>query len=145
MTPCVHKVQYYETDQMKIVHHSNYIRWFEEARSHLMDEINYGYHRMEEEGIVIPVLSVRADYKGMVRYGETVEIEASIREFTGVKMVISYVVRDSLSKEVRTVGESKHAFLNKDTYRPLSLKRGHKNLFDLFNTLHDAYEKEAVK
>lgn len=136
MTPWLHKVQYYETDQMQIVHHSNYIRWFEEARTHLMEELNYGYQQMENEGIVIPVLSVQADYKSMVRFGESVWVEAEITEFTGVKMVISYFVRDKETGELRTVGETKHAFLDKDSYRPLSLKRKHKKLFDLFNELH---------
>ncbi len=70
-----HKVQYYETDQMQIVHHSNYIRWFEEARTYLMDEMGFSYFQMEEEGIVVPVLSAYAEYKSMVRFGETVEIE----------------------------------------------------------------------
>ena len=40
MTSWLHKVQYYETDKMQIVHHANYIKWFEEARMHLLDEIN---------------------------------------------------------------------------------------------------------
>lgn len=139
MTLCLHKVQYYETDQMQIVHHSNYIRWFEEARTHLMEElVGYGYHQMENEGIIIPVLSVQAEYKGMVRYGETVVIDAEIKEFTGVKMVISYKVTDKETGSLRTIGESRHAFLDKDTYRPMSLKRKHKELFDLFNELHEA-------
>ena len=138
MTLCLHKVQYYETDQMQIVHHSNYIRWFEEARTHLMEELGYGYHQMEDEGIIIPVLSVQAEYKGMVRYGETVVIDAEIKEFTGVKMVISYKVTDKETGSLKTIGESRHAFLDKDTYRPMSLKRKHKKLFDLFNELHEA-------
>lgn len=145
MTPWLHKVQYYETDQMQIVHHSNYIRWFEEARTHLMEELDYGYHQMESEGIVIPVLSVQAEYKGMVRYGETVRIDAQIKEFTGVKMVISYSVRDSMTDELRTIGETKHAFLDKESYRPLSLKRKHTDLFNLFKQLHEEYlEKEGT-
>ena len=49
-----HKVQYYETDIMQIVHHSNYIRWFEEARIYLMDEIGFSYFQMEDEGIIVP-------------------------------------------------------------------------------------------
>ncbi|TVP91017.1 acyl-CoA thioesterase [Alkalibacterium sp.] len=145
MTPWLHKVQYYETDQMQIVHHSNYIRWFEEARTHLMEELNYGYHQMESEGIVIPVLSVQAAYKSMVRYGESVWIDAQIKEFTGVKMVIGYSVRDKVTSELRTIGETKHAFLDKESYRPLSLKRKHKGLYDLFKKLHEEYlQKEGV-
>lgn len=142
MTPWLHKVQYYETDQMQIVHHSNYIRWFEEARTHLMEELGYGYQQMENEGIVIPVLSVQAEYKSMVRFGESVWVEAHITEFTGVKMVISYYVKDKETSQLRTVGKSKHAFLDKESYRPLSLKRKHKTLFNLFNTL---YEENLVQ
>ena len=60
----IHKVQYYETDQMRVVHHSNYIRWFEEARVDLMEQMGMGYDRMEELGIASPVLGVEADYLG---------------------------------------------------------------------------------
>ena len=135
MTNLLHKVQYYETDQMQIVHHSNYIKWFEEARTYLMDEMNFGYAQMEEEGIVIPVLSVYSEYKTMARFGDTVEIKATITEFTGVKLIVSYEIRDSETKEVRCLGETKHAFLDKETYRPLSLKRKHKEIYELFNQM----------
>src|SRR5690554_3132255 len=118
---------------MQIVHHSNYIRWFEEARTYLMDEIGYGYHQMEEEGIMIPVLGVSADYKTMTRFGDIVQIEATVTKFTGVKLIIEYTVRDKVTLEVRATGETKHAFLDKETYRPISLKRKHKELYDVFN------------
>lgn len=134
-----HKVQYYETDQMQIVHHSNYIKWFEEARNYLLEVIGFSYQSMEDTGIVIPVLSVQADYKSMVRFGETVEIEAKVTTFTGVKLIVSYEVRDVETKEVRTIGETTHAFLDSDTYRPISLKRKHKDLYQLFD---DMLEKE---
>ena len=65
-----HRVQYYETDQMKVVHHSNYIRWFEEARTDFLEKSGFSYAWMEEQGIIIPVLSVSAEYKAMVHYGE---------------------------------------------------------------------------
>jgi len=135
MTNWLHKVQYYETDQMQIVHHSNYIKWFEEARTYLMDEMNFGYSEMEEKGIVVPVLSVYSEYKTMTRFGETVSIEAKIKEFTGVKLIVAYKVTDQKTGEVRCIGETKHAFLDKETYRPLSLKRKHKDIFNLFNNM----------
>ena len=130
-----HKVQYYETDQMQIVHHSNYIKWFEEARNYLLEVIGFSYQSMEDTGIVIPVLSVQADYKSMVRFGESVEIEAKVTTFTGVKLIVSYEVRDVETKEVRTIGETTHAFLDSDTYRPISLKRKHKDLYKLFDDM----------
>lgn len=142
MTNWLHKVQYYETDQMQIVHHSNYIKWFEEARTYLMDKMNFGYSRMEEEGIIVPVLSVYSEYKSMTRFGETVSIQAKITEFTGVKMIVSYEVTDQKTGEVRCLGETKHAFLDKETYRPLSLKRKHEDIFALFNNMMEKEIKD---
>ena len=55
--PYLHKTQYYETDQMGVVHHSNYIRWFEEARTDLLERAGLGYNKMEKLGIAVPVLS----------------------------------------------------------------------------------------
>lgn len=60
-----HRTQYYETDQMGIIHHSNYIRWFEEARTDLMRQMGIGYDEMEGQGIISPVLSV-TDRKSVV-------------------------------------------------------------------------------
>ena len=81
--PCLHKVQYYETDQMGVVHHSNYIRWFEEARTDLLERAGLGYDKMEERGIMVPVLAVSCEYKSSVRYGESVAIIPKVEAYTG--------------------------------------------------------------
>ena len=60
-------VYYYETDRMGIVHHSNYIRWFEEARLDWMKQIGWDYKSIEDDNIIIPVLSVAAEYKNNVQ------------------------------------------------------------------------------
>ena len=69
------KVAYYETDQMGIVHHSNYIRWMEEARLALLEAQSLSYAEMEQNGLLIPVLSVSCNYKLPFRYGETFKIQ----------------------------------------------------------------------
>ena len=58
MSKYIHKVNYYETDKMGITHHSNYIRFMEEARMNFLSEIGYPMTRLEEEGITSPVVSV---------------------------------------------------------------------------------------
>ena len=63
-----HRVQYYETDQMGCVHHSNYIRWFEECRTDYLQYLGMGYDTMEAAGVVSPVLTVQAEYKSMTRF-----------------------------------------------------------------------------
>lgn len=127
-----HVVQYYETDQMQIVHHSNYIRWFEEARTWMMTDMGFSYQTMEEIGVMVPVLSVNAQYKRMVTFGQTVTITAEVTQFNGVRMTLSYEVRDSETNELYCTGESTHAFLDKETYRPMSLKRSHPELYQLY-------------
>ena len=88
------RVNYYETDQMGIVHHSNYIRWFEEARSFLLEENGFGYKKMEESGIISPVLSVNARYKSMTHYYDTVIINVKVIKYNGVKITLEYTVID---------------------------------------------------
>lgn len=119
-----HKTQYYETDQMGIIHHSNYIRWFEEARLDMMEQMGMGYDVMEKRGIISPVLSVRCDYQSMTRFGETVQILTNLKEYNGIKMAIEYTVLDKNSEQIRCVGESRHCFLTKEG-KPVSLKRNY--------------------
>ena len=74
---------YYETDQMAIIHHANYIRWFEEARIFAMQQSGIDYAQMEKDGVLIPVLGVTCDYKSMVHFGETVDIEVKMEKYDG--------------------------------------------------------------
>ena len=122
MTPCEHKVQYYETDGMGIVHHSNYIRWFEEARVDLLEKLGYGYDRIEAEGFSSPVLEVACQYKTMTRFGDTVHIFAHVVEYNGVRMTLHYEVCDAQTGVLRCQGESRPCFMGRDG-RPVSLRR----------------------
>lgn len=126
-----HKVQYYETDQMGIVHHSNYIRWFEEARTDFMEQCGMGYAKMEESGVISPVLSVEADYLRMVHFGETVGIELNLNEYNGIKMEIAYQVMNLETGLVYCKGKTKHCFLN-EKGRPLSLKKSCPSFHEMF-------------
>lgn len=117
-----HKVQYYETDQMGIVHHSNYIRWFEEARTAYLEAIGIPYEKMEADGIISPVIEVQAEYLRMVRFGSTASIKAKIRQYNGIKLEIMYEVSEEKSGMVHCKGVSRHCFLN-EKGRPVSLKK----------------------
>lgn len=103
---------YYETDQMKIVHHSNYIRWFEEARVAYLDAIGMSFAEQEKKGIVSPVLTVDAKYIRMVRFGDTVEITTRVNLYNGLRWGFSYEVRDKATGELCCTGTSTHCFLD---------------------------------
>ncbi|MBQ8148723.1 MAG: acyl-CoA thioesterase [Lachnospiraceae bacterium] len=126
-----HEAQYYETDQMGIIHHSNYIRWFESARIHYLKEIGIDYAKCEEMGFISPVMEVNCTYKSMVRFGDTVQVFTRFEEYTGVKFYVSYEVRDKATGEIRTIGRSKHCFADKEG-KPISLKRSFPEIHEKF-------------
>ena len=120
--PYVHHAQYYETDQMAIIHHSNYIRWMEEARLDFMSQCGVPYKELEDMGIIIPVLSVSCQYRSMVRVDDCVTIGVKVVRYSGVKMDLEYAFTNTKTGELTTTGTSSHCFLNRE-YRPMSLKK----------------------
>ena len=118
----IHKVNYYETDKMGITHHSNYIRWMEEARVEFLEKIGFGYDKLEEEGIISPVIGIECEYKSQTTFSDEVEIEVSIKEFKGVKLVIEYKMTNFKTKDIVLIGLSKNCFLNKEN-KPIILKK----------------------
>lgn len=124
-------VQYYETDKMGIVHHSNYIRWFEEARIFYMKEYGYDYRELEEKGIMIPVLGVSAVYKTGAKYGDTVRIKVKIEKITAVKLNFSYEITDERTGELRMTGTSDHCFVD-ENFKPCSIKKKMSEFYEKF-------------
>ena len=117
------EVYYYETDRMDCVHHSNYIRWFEEARVNFMREKGFPYDELEASGILSPVLQAHAEYRSMCRFGERVEITAGIESYTGTKIGFFYQVRDKATGALRCEGRTLHCFVKAGTGRPVSLRK----------------------
>ncbi len=132
--PYRHKVQYYETDAMRIVHHSNYIRFMEEARCDLMEQMGYPYGRLESMGFGIPVLGVSCDYIHMSRFGDILVIGVEVTKLSPTRMTIAYEIRDDATGELRATGETRHCFLS-SAGRPISLKREAPEAFEYFRLL----------
>lgn len=130
-------VNYYETDKMGIVHHSNYIRWFEEARIYVLDRAGLNYCYVEKAGILIPVLECSCKYIKSAEFNMTVVIETEISFFNGVRMDFNYTVKNSENSETLATGSTKHCFLNKD-FKPVRLK---KEFPDFYGKLFEVYQK----
>ena len=86
------RINYYETDKMGIVHHSNYIRFFEEARLDMMKKVGLDYFTMEEAGIIIPVLFVDCKYIKALHFDEDIVIQTKLTKYNGIKMEVAYEV-----------------------------------------------------
>ena len=81
-------VRYYETDQMGIVHHSNYIRYFECGRSDMMAKYGLPIEKIEEEGVMLPVVSVECRYKRSAVMGDILRIVSRIDRVPLAKLVV---------------------------------------------------------
>lgn len=127
MKPYIHRVQYYETDKMSIAHHSNYIRWMEEARLAYLDELGWNFARLEASGLFSPVTAVTCKYAATTTLDDEVAIEVSLESFNGVTLVIAYTMRKP-DGTVCCTGHSEHCFLNHEK-RFIRLKRDYPEFY----------------
>ena len=109
-----------------------------------MDQMGISYKKMEEMGIISPVLSVEADFLRMVRFGGSVLIWAVISEYNGIKLTVSYQVIDKSTNMVQCKGVTKHCFLNEQG-RPISLKKSYPEIHKLFEKEFSKGKKLEVK
>jgi acyl-CoA thioester hydrolase len=122
------KVNYYETDQMGIVHHSNYIRFFEEARLDLLKKVGLDYRALEDMGIVIPVTFVDCRYLLPLHFDDEVVIHTQMTKYDGLKMEISYEIYQKETGDLCTTGKSGHCFLDSGL-KPIRMKREYPELY----------------
>lgn len=122
-------VFYYETDQMGIVHHSNYIRWLEEARMDFLKKINLPYEEVEKRGILILVLGVACKYIRALRYGETYQIHTEIEKVSQVKLKLSYKIYEKESGILCATAETEHGLTDKNL-KPVRTKRDYPEIYE---------------
>ena len=112
-------VRYYETDQMAVVHHSNYIRYFEIARNSMMVAWGFPIERCENEyGVMIPIVSVECRFKHPARMGDVLTAVAEIDSVPLAKLVVRQAVRNQ-DGEVCAEGAVVLGFIDAKTFRPV--------------------------
>ena len=132
------KINYYETDKMSVVHHSNYARYLEETRISMLDFYGLSLEMLENMGYIIPVLELRGCFKESIRFGETIKIVPELIKVTNLKFYFKYTIYDEQMTAIKHTAESSHCFLDKD-FRPVSLK---KTAPELFSRLASLVEEE---
>ena len=117
--PYHHEVKYYECDRMGITHHSNYIRFMEEARVDWMDQLGYGFDRMEAEGVVSPVVSVECRYRHPSTFKDDIEVSVEVAETSPLKIVFGYTM--TVGGRVICTAQSTHCFM--ENGKPVELAK----------------------
>lgn len=110
MEPYRHQIKYYETDKMSITHHSNYVRFMEEARIYFLEQIGWGFDKIEEQGIVSPVMNINCNYKKTTTFPDVLDIYVWVEKITTCKMTFGYKFMHN--DDVVFTATSMHCFLN---------------------------------
>ncbi len=127
------KVRYVETDQMGVVHHSNYYHWFEVARADLVGYIGMTYKELEEHNILLPLIESMCRYKEGAKYADELIIKAWINKLTPVRVVFNYHVVREYDEKVLAEGKTEHVFVNKN-FKPINMK---KNFMEIWSKLEN--------
>ena len=131
--------RYEETDQMGVVYHGNYYRYFEVGRCEYLRSLGYSYRGLEEAGIILPVVESSCRYRVPILYDQEVIIRTFIETFKGVKIAFLYQLLDKETGQLLAEGQTLHAFVDK-TMRPLRVSR----LDEAFvKAIEDAMEVKA--
>ena len=130
------RVEYYETDAMGIVHHSNYIRYFETARTELFRSMGYSYDEMEKSGIYMPVLSVDAEFRTPAVYDEMLSVFCWVEKLKGASIELRYEVRGTESGQLHVTGSSSHGFTTPDL-KPMRLKKDAPEIYEALKSAMD--------
>ena len=140
-------VRYHETDQMGVAHHSVYPVWFEVARTEFIKAFGYTYGELENDGLMLPVISLSCEFKGYCRYEDVVLVRAWVSALTGARIAFGYDARRlSEARSLRgngagdgkggiaplvARGETTHAFVDRQL-RPVNLRKYKPDVYAAF-------------
>ncbi|MGB4092203.1 MAG: acyl-CoA thioesterase [Ruminococcus flavefaciens] len=129
--PYERKVYYYETDKMSVMHHSNYIRIFEETRVSYLQQAGMPFEDIEVKGLMMPVLSVECRYKRPLVFDEPFAVYAKIVKFNGATLHMEYRIISRKSGELCAEGTSSHCFTDMDM-KPVRTKHSYPEVYQIF-------------
>lgn len=113
------RVRYSETDQMGVVYHGNYAQYFEMGRVEWLRNIGISYKWMEENGVMLPVVSLNMNYKKPARYDDLLRVKTIFKSQTSAKIEFDYEIYNE-QNELLTIGNSILVFVNMKTGRPMA-------------------------
>ena len=112
------RVRYAETDQMGVVYHGNYAQYFEMGRVEWLRALGITYKSMEDNGVMLPVISLHIDYKKSALYDDLLTVETKLKSKPMVKIEFDYLLRNEAG-ELLATGNTVLAFMDKNTGRPI--------------------------
>ncbi|WP_027405757.1 thioesterase family protein [Anaerovibrio sp. RM50] len=115
VTTVRHKVNFYDTDAMAVVHHSNYIRWFEIGRVEFLREAGITLNQLMDDGYVFPITEVSAKYVNSAKFDDELIIETTPEALTKAKMAFTYRILRASDDTLLVTGRTQNVFTSMDT------------------------------
>ncbi|MGC8587719.1 MAG: acyl-CoA thioesterase [Hydrogenobaculum sp.] len=103
------KVNFYETDAQGVVHHSNYFRYFEEARGFLLENLGYPYSKMHKDGFFVVLVEASIRIKRSILYQDVFDIETSMNIKNEFSLYFDYKVY--VDDKLCATGNTKHCIV----------------------------------
>ena len=124
------RVKYYETDRMGVVHHSNYLRFLEDARMEWVDKNLLRYSELEKAGIIIPFVEAHEKFISFLRFDDPFTVTMRLVKHSPVKFTFEYEITNDDTKDVCYRATTTHYYAADGEYRPISMKLRFPELYD---------------
>lgn len=111
------RVRYGETDQMGVVYHGNYAQYFEVGRVEWLRKFGVSYKEMEENGIMLPVISLSIKYKKPARYDDLIKVKTRLAKTPSATIEFDYEIVNE-NNEILVIGNTSLAFIDIHKNRP---------------------------
>ena len=106
------RVRYAETDRMGLLHHANYLVYFEQGRTELLRSMGLSYKEMEDQGFLLVLTRVQVRYRRAARYDELLTLKTTVTRTTAVKIEHRYEL--SRAGELLAEGETTLGCIDRD-------------------------------
>ncbi len=133
--------RYSETDQMGIVHHSNYTVWFEAGRTEFLKNAGVSNSSIEAKGILLPLYEMNCKYKSPARYEDEILVITGLKSISRVRICFSYQVFNAETNQLLAVGETKHAWTDK-LLKPVNAERAIPEVYSVLSKIYDNFKGE---
>jgi acyl-CoA thioester hydrolase len=114
------RVRYGETDAMGIVYYGTYPLYYETGRTEMMRNLGFTYRKMEELGIIMPVISMSCRYRKPVRYDDLLTIRTIVKEMPSTRIEFNYEIYNETGELVNE-GLTTLVFVDREKNRPVKI------------------------
>lgn len=124
--------RYAETDQMGIIHHSNYAVWFEAGRTDFLKKLGISNTEIEAKGVILPLYEMHCKFKAPAKYEDEIIVITSLKQISRVRLCFSYQVVNAVDHKLLATGETMHAWTDK-TLKPINADKIISGIYSVIN------------